>query len=198
MTGSLRWDVYVFTASRTRQSAPSRPAAAHRFAGQAGPAARQGLRPPAHCPPGLSPQSASSLLLFHSDHTRVGPTPLSFRSDHTHTSALLLFHSDHTHTHTQSASAQLPLSFRSHTRALVLESSRDFRRASIIVIVVLGDVKMDGDLVNKYEVVRDKLNEQHSEEQATHQNSEAQENNWVDYEYYIFTSLKKEGEEKSR
>ena len=39
------------------------------------------------------------------------------------------------------------------------------------IIVVLGALKMDGDLIKKYEVVRDKLNEQYSEEQATHQKS---------------------------
>ena len=53
------------------------------------------------------------------------------------------------------------------------------------IIVVLGALKMDGDLIKKYEVVRDKLNEQYSEEQATHQKSEAQEKNWVDFGDYL-------------
>ena len=53
------------------------------------------------------------------------------------------------------------------------------------IIVVLGALKMDDVLIKQYEAVRDKLNGQYSEEQATHQKSEAQEKNWVDYEDYV-------------
>jgi hypothetical protein len=53
------------------------------------------------------------------------------------------------------------------------------------IIVVLGALKMDDVLIKQYEAVRDKLNGQYSEEQATHQKSEAQEKNWVDYDDYV-------------
>ena len=53
------------------------------------------------------------------------------------------------------------------------------------IIVVLGALKMDVDLIKKYEVVRDKLNEQYSDEQATHKKSEAQEKNWIVFDEYL-------------
>ena len=53
------------------------------------------------------------------------------------------------------------------------------------IIVVLGALKMDDDLIKRYGEVRDKLNDQYSEEQATHKKSDAQEKNWVEFEDYV-------------
>ena len=53
------------------------------------------------------------------------------------------------------------------------------------IIVVLDALKMDKDLIEKYGEVRDKLNDQYSDEQATHKKSEAQEKNWVEFDDYV-------------
>eukprot|EP01051_Picozoa_sp_SAG22_P018335 SAG22_NODE_3059_length_1975_cov_46.585288_3_plen_317_part_00 len=52
------------------------------------------------------------------------------------------------------------------------------------IIVVLSAVKADTELIDKYTKTRDELNQQYSDEQATHQKSEAQEKNWVSFDEY--------------
>ena len=52
------------------------------------------------------------------------------------------------------------------------------------IIVVLSAVKADPSLIDKYTKTRDDLNQQYSDEQATHQKSEAQEKNWVSFDEY--------------
>ena len=52
------------------------------------------------------------------------------------------------------------------------------------IIVVLSAVKADTELIDKYTKTRDDLNQQYSDEQATHQKSEAQKKNWVSFDEY--------------
>ena len=52
------------------------------------------------------------------------------------------------------------------------------------IIVVLSAVKADTELIDKYTKTRDELNQQYSDEQATHQKSEAQKKNWVSFDEY--------------
>ena len=52
------------------------------------------------------------------------------------------------------------------------------------IIVVLDALKMDKELVEKYSQMRDKLNAEYSDQQATHKKTDAQEKNWVPFEEY--------------
>ena len=53
------------------------------------------------------------------------------------------------------------------------------------IIVVLDALKMDKELVEKYSQMRDKLNAEYSDQQATHKMTDTQEKNWVPFEEYL-------------
>ena len=53
------------------------------------------------------------------------------------------------------------------------------------IIVVLDALKIDKGLVDKYSDMRDKLNAEYSDQQATHKKTDAQERNWVPFEEYL-------------
>ena len=53
------------------------------------------------------------------------------------------------------------------------------------IIVILDALKFDKKLIDRYSSMRDKLNAEYSDHQATHKMTDAQEKNWVPFEEYL-------------